>query len=373
MNRTQSLQIINDLTKKIVFITGPRQVGKTYLARDIAAQFGKSLYLNYDSYADRKIIDEQSWLPDTKLIIFDELHKKKDWKNYLKGVFDTRNEDLMILVTGSSRLDAHRSEGDSLLGRYFLHRLLPFSVREIADNNIHYTLDHFLERGGYPEPFLSESTIDADRWRQLYIDGIIQTDVLDFETIHNIKSMRLLLDMLRNRVGSPLSFNNLAQDLQIAPNTVRKYIEIFEALYIVFRVTPFSDNIARSLLKEPKVYFYDNGLVSGDDGAKLENFTAVSLLKHCYYNNDVMGRSMELRYIRTKDGREVDFCITDNGAVNVMIEVKNRDTDISPSLLYFKERYDFPAAQLVRYIRNEHLTKGIEVRDAYKYFLELNL
>ncbi|MCK5783576.1 MAG: ATP-binding protein, partial [Desulfobacterales bacterium] len=300
MKRQQTEYIIKDLKKKMVFITGPRQVGKTWLAKEIAKSFPQSVYLNFDSSEDRQIIKNEAWLEKTDLLILDELHKMKGWKNYLKGVYDTKPDHMMILVTGSARLEAFRQSGDSLAGRFFRHRLLPFSVAEISHINETPDIEKLIDRGGFPEPLLAEKNVDVDRWRNQYMDGLIRTDVLDFENIQDFRAMQLLLELLRSRVGSPVSYKSIAEDIQIAPNTVKKYIQILESLYIIFKVTPFSKKIARSILKEPKIYFFDTGLVKGDEGVKFENLTALSLLKHVYGMHDFKGLPYTLNYLRTK-------------------------------------------------------------------------
>ena len=204
MKRFQKQYIENDLKKKMVFITGPRQVGKTWLARDIGGSFSRCVYLNYDSAGDRDIIKSEAWLPDTELLIFDELHKMKGWKNYLKGVYDTRPEKMKILVTGSARLEAFRQSGDSLAGRFFRHRLLPVTPGEATCVGESIEPSFFLTRGGFPEPLLAADDMDADRWRMQYIDGLIRTDILDFERIHDFRAIRLIFDLLRSRTGSPV-------------------------------------------------------------------------------------------------------------------------------------------------------------------------
>lgn len=359
--------IVEDLKKKLVILVGPRQVGKTWLAKKIMPHYKRPLYLNYDNQKDKTIITNQSWLHSTDLLIFDELHKMPQWKNYMKGVYDTRPESLHILLTESARLGTFRHNGDSLLGPFFIHHLLPFCPSEIKD----MPLDKFLERGGFPEPILAESPIDAKRWRNQYLEGIIRDDILDFENVHNFKTLKTLLEMLRQRVGSPLSFNSVAKDLQVAPNTVKKYIGIFESLFIIFRITPYSKNIARSLLKEPKIYFFDTGLVKGDDGLRFENLAAVSLLKHCYTSKDVIGENHYLHYLRTKDGREVDFCIVDDDRISYIAEAKLQDGQSSKSLHYFKEKYDLKAVQLTAYLRNEYIKDGIEIVNGERFLREL--
>lgn len=373
MNRKQTEPIIKDLKKKIVFIVGPRQVGKTWLAMEIGKHFNKTTYLNYDSFEDRQIIKEESWPQSTELLILDELHKMPGWKNYLKGVFDTKSENLKILVTGSARLDIFRQTGDSLAGRFFTHRLLPFSISEICDEPISKDIERFIQRGGFPEPFLEDVEVDAKRWRNQYIDGLIRTDILDFEKIHDFRTIQMIFELLRRRVGSPISYASISRDVSVSPTTVIKYIQVLEALYIVFRVTPYSKNIARSILKEPKIYFFDNGLVVGDEGIQFENFVALSLLKHIFGKIDYEGENFELKYLHTKDGKEIDFCLVNDNKIVEVIEVKNRDPKISTSLMYFCKKYNLKGIQVVKELKREKTIDNIDIREAYSYLKGLFL
>ena len=371
MEREYKRYILNDLPKKMVFLTGPRQVGKTWLAKDIAASFPLHVYLNYDSAEDREIIRQEAWLDTTKLLILDELHKMPGWKNYLKGVYDTKPGHLMILVTGSARLEAFRQGDDSLAGRFFRHRMLPFSPAELSHVGGSVDQESLLVQGGFPEPFLAQNPVDADRWRMQYIDGLIRTDILDFERIHDFRAMQLLLDLLRSRTGSPISNQSIAEDIQIAPNTVKKYLQVLESLFIIFRVQPFSRNIARSLLKEPKIYFFDTGLVKGDEGAKFENMTALCLLKHVYGLVDFQGRPYALHYMKTKEKKEVDFCIVNDDKPELLIEVKRSDPEPAEALLYFTNKYGIPGVQLVLHLKRERQNKGVEIRRGLDYLESL--
>ncbi|SLM28053.1 conserved hypothetical protein [Desulfamplus magnetovallimortis] len=373
MDRHQKNRIMQDLEKKMVFITGPRQVGKTWLAKEVGKSFAETLYLNYDHSGDRQIIQEEGWLDKTRLLILDELHKMSGWKNYLKGVYDTKPDHMKILVTGSARLEAFRYQGDSLAGRFFRHRLLPFSPAELFHTGEQPDLTKLLIRGGFPEPFLTEQAVDADRWRLQYIDGLIRTDVLDFDKIHDFRALNLVLELLRTRTGSPVSYRSISEDVQISPNTVKKYIGILESLFIVFRVSPFSRNIARSILKEPKIYFFDTGMVRGDEGAKFENMVALCLLKHQYIMEDWYGIPSSLNYLRTKDGKEVDFCLVRENIPETMIEVKLSDSNPSKNIIYFHQRYAIPAVQLVMYLKREHKKQGIEIRRGIDYLKSLKI
>ncbi len=373
MKRIQKEQILKDLEKKIVLLVGPRQAGKTWLAKDIAKSFPNSVYLNYDQIKDQEIMKAQSWLPKTDLLILDELHKMDGWKNYLKGVYDTKPESMRILVTVSARLDIYDQLGDSLAGRYFRNRLLPLSLAELHQLNEPLDIDRLITHGGFPEPYLAQNLTEVNRWRLQYINSLLGTDIFEIDKIYNVKAMQLVFNLLRNRVGSTISYQSLAEDVATSPTTIKKYIEILEALFVVFRVTPYSKNIARSLLKEPKIYFFDTGLVQGDEGAKLENLVAVGLLKDVYGKVDYQAKEYSLHYLRTKDGLEVDFALVNQDEIEQIIEVKNSDDTPSKTLQYFYEKYNYPAIQLVKNLRNEHKKNGIQILNAQKFLSQLYL
>ena len=372
MERLQLPLITKDLRRKMVFLTGPRQVGKTYLAQALLKETPNGVYLNHDNLEDRAIITRMAWLPGTELLVLDELHKMSGWKNYLKGLFDTKPPHLKILVTGSARLDTFRASGDSLAGRYFRHRLNPLSVAELPDST-EATIDALMARGGFPEPFLTETVQDSERWRMQYVDGLIRTDILDFERIHDLRAIELTLELLRRRVGSPISITSLAQDVACSPNTIKKYLAILEALFIVFRVTPWHHNIARSLLKEPKLYFYDTGMVKGGEGARFENLMAVSLLKHVNAIEDYEGKRASLHYLRTKEKKEVDFTVAIEDQPATIIEAKLSESELSPALAYFHGKYRLEATQVVRHLRKERMAGAIPIRRALDFLRELKM
>lgn len=365
-----------DLDKKMVILTGPRQVGKTTLCKDLMADFNRPIYLNWDVTADRNILLRQSWSPRSDLLVFDEIHKMPDWKNFLKGVFDGRSQGQALLVTGSARLETFRQSGESLAGRYFQARLHPLSVRELvefADAKPEDALDRLMERGGMPEPFLEDDPVQADRWRKQYFTDLVREDVLEFSRIQEVRVMRTLVELLRVRVGSPLSIASIARDLQVAPTTVARYIEILEALFIIFLVRPFHKNVARAILKEPKVYFYDTGYLPIDNGTRWENSCASMLLKHVQYQNDMLGKEISLHYLRTKDGAEVDFVICENGDPVQLVECKYADNCIASSLIKFAKMFHVAQTiQLVRELRQEEYRNSVSVMRGTNWLAELS-
>jgi predicted AAA+ superfamily ATPase len=316
------------------------------------------------------MIKKEGWPDTTDLLILDEIHKMPEWKNFVKGVFDTKPETLHMIVTGSARLETFRQTGDSMAGRFFRHRLYPLSYKELPEKEPG-SIEKLIERGGFPEPFCARDPVDVERWRNQYVDGLIRTDVLDFERVHDLRIIQTVLELLRRRVGSPVSFNSIAEDVQVSPTTVKRYIEIMEALFIVFRITPYSRNIARSLLKEPKIYFFDTGMVIGDDGAKFENMIAVSLLKHVCGMTDYLGKQMDLMYIRTKDGEEVDFCIVEKDMPVRIVEVKAGGKDFGTSLKKIHNHYGFSAVAVIKDLKREFKEDGIPVMPAASFCNEL--
>ena len=337
--------VIKDLKKKMVFIGGPRQCGKTTLAQELQGDYQNSVYFNWDDDRQRKKILERQWSKDHSLIILDELHKFKRWKAWLKGVYDTEKSDHPFLVTGSARLDVYRRGGDSLLGRYHYWRLHPFTLSELpVEMKAEEAFERLLKLGGFPEPFLQGDEREARRWRRERLERITRDDIRDLENIRDIRTLELLIDLLRTRVGGPIVIKNLAEDLQVSPQTVKHWLEVLERMYYIFLVYPFSTNLPRAILKPPKVYFYDNADVDGDLGAKFENLVATHLLKTLHFLEDRDGYRYHLRYLRDKEGREIDFVLLREKKICEIIEVKWRDEHISPSLGYYQEKLNAPIA-----------------------------
>ncbi|MCF8128801.1 MAG: ATP-binding protein [Deltaproteobacteria bacterium] len=363
--------ILGDLRKKMVFVGGPRQVGKTTLAKALLSKhFPEGRYLNWDYDEDRQDILRKKWSRDNSLLVLDELHKFPKWKRWIKGIYDVSHEIHSFLVTGSARLDIYRQGGDSLMGRYHYWRLHPFTLDEIPEGfSAREAFRRLMILGGFPEPFLDGDERSARRWRRQRFDRVLREDIRDLESIRNIGVLGLFLDLLRHRVGGLITLSNLAGDIEISPKTAKSWLQVLERMYLVFAVTPYTRSLPRAVLKPPKVYFFDNGDVIGDEGPRFENLVASSLLKRLHFLEDRDGYHYELRYIRDKEGREVDFAIIKEGELEELIEVKYSDETISRSFSYYAERLNPPrATQIVANIKRPYDKGRLKVTDPISYF-----
>lgn len=323
-----------DLARKMVFVAGPRQVGKTTLALSLPR--ARQGYLNWDVAAHRDRI-LRGELPVAKLWIFDEIHKYRRWRNYLKGVFDGRARGQKILVSGSGRLDLYRFGGDSLQGRYHLLRLHPFSVAELGIRSAR-DLHGLLRLGGFPEPYLSGSETEARRWSREYRTLLVREEIATLERIQDLGHLELLMLRLPELVGSPLSVNALREDLQVSHKAVESWLRALERLYAVFRVSALGAPRIRAVKKAQKHYHLDWSVVP-QDAARFENLVACHLLKWVHFRQDTEGRDLELRYFRDIEGREVDFVVTDSNRPRLIVECKWSDAQPDRSLRYLKARF----------------------------------
>lgn len=338
-------KVLEDLTAKMVFIGGPRQVGKTTLSLQFFEknQSEKNIaYLNWDRLSDRSLILKDQ-LPLTEaLLIFDEIHKYRNWRGLLKGLYDKHKQDICFIVTGSARLDHFRKGGDSLMGRYHYYRLHPLSLMEIDSNPSREDLRNLLAFGGFPEPFFKKSETFLRRWQKERIQKVVYEDLRDLETVKEISLIELLVETLPSRVGSPLSLQNLAEDLQVSQPTVARWIAILDNLYLTFRISPYGAPKIRAVKKEQKIYFWD-WTQNENTGARFENLLASQLLKYCHYREDTEGHKMELRFLRDTDRREVDFVVLQNKMPLFAVECKTGEGALSKHIKYFVERTQIPA------------------------------
>ena len=341
--RYLSKMVEDDLQSKIVFIGGPRQVGKTTLALSFLANGSKShpAYLNWDIKRHRLLLQQHEIPAGQTLIILDEIHKYKKWRQLLKGLFDEYSPECRFLVTGSARLDYYRKGGDSLLGRYFHYRLHPFSFNEIDSFGGASLASHLMQVGGFPEPYTKSTRTFWARWSRARIEQILSEDLRDLEQVKEVSLLELLVENLPERITSPLSLSAIAKLLEVSPDSVSRWIQIFERLYLCFRVAPYGDQRIKAVKKEQKLYFWD-WAYAPDGGARFENMVACHLLKYCHFTEDTEGCKMELRYIRDINGREVDFVVLRDKKPIFAVECKLSERALSPAIEYFRTRTMVP-------------------------------
>lgn len=325
------------LESRMVFLGGPRQVGKTTLALSYLHPSSENnpAYLNWDIVGSKKLIRDGT-LPASPLIILDEIHKYKLWRNLVKGFYDGNKSVQKYIITGSARLDYYRKGGDSLLGRYRYLRLHPFSAGELGLQTS-TDLQRLLDFGGFPEPFLKASKKNHQLWCRERLYRIVNDDITNLENLKDYSRLEVLAELVAARVGSLFSMKSLEEDLQVSQKTVAHWLEILERVYYVFRVHPYGPPKLKAIKKAPKVYLWDWSEVS-ETGARFENLVASQLLKFCHFLEDSAGEKMELRFLKDPDHREVDFVILKNKKALFAVECKTGEREVSKSIRYFKPR-----------------------------------
>ena len=388
INRPMYINLWQELSKEkqMIFLSGPRQVGKTTLAKEIAKGFKNNIYFNWDILGHKKLlIKEPAFFENINrqdesmpLVILDEIHKYKRWKNYLKGIYDQFSEDYKFLVSGSGRLDLYQKGGDSLAGRYFQFHLFPFTIAELSGKRRNF--DEFVKNpisgfdindkertqeiwqtllniGGFPEPFTKGRKTFFTKWAKNYITQIVREDIRSIHDIKNIDNIEILFTLLPSRIGSPLSMNNIAEELQVAFGSVKEWLRLFEVFYLIFRISPWTKRISRSILKEKKLYLFNYPEIE-EEGCRFENMAALELLRTVYNWNEYGYGRFTLHYIRNKEKEEVDFLIANNNNPILLLETKFSEDAPAKSLINFQNILNVPAIQLVnkegvfKYIKN---------------------
>jgi predicted AAA+ superfamily ATPase len=359
----------------MVFIGGPRQVGKTTLALTLLgddADETHPAYLNWDHPSVPPRLRSAELPAGEPLILLDEIHKYARWRNLLKGIYDTEKARRRIVVTGSARLDYYRKGGDSLAGRYRYFRLHPFSLREFSRSPTPADVDVLLRFGGFPEPLFARDEAEHRIWARDRLSRVVREDLRDLERVREITLVEHLVDLLPSRVGSPLSIKGLREDLEVDHKTVERWLQILENLYVCFRLLPYGAPRIRAVKKERKLYLWDWSGVE-DDGPRFENLVASQLLKYCHFVEDTEGHAMELRYLRDTDGREVDFVVLRNRKPLFAVECKFGEKAVSPALRYVAERTPIPRLFQVHRGISTFATGRITVLPFVRWCEELDL
>jgi len=360
--------------KSMIFLAGPRQAGKTTLAKIIAESCTNKLYFNWDISQDRmRFLEAPSFFEQVErhddsvpLIIFDEIHKYRDWKNYLKDAYDAFQGKYSFLVSGSGRLDLYQKGSDSLAGRYFLFHLWPFTLAELGSANAafdafcrdplqlnmerHSELRQLWSRlsqlSGFPEPYLSGKETTYRRWSHTYAQQLIREDIRDMTDIKSIRDMETLYMLLPTKIGSPLSAPSLARDLKVSYNSVQNWLSAFERLFLLFSIYPWTTKIARAIQKERKVYLWDSPRIQ-DEAARFENMVALELYRAVIAWNDMGYGTFSLHFIKNKEQQEVDFLVARDRSPFILVEAKLSDDQPTAALRKFQADLNVPAVQLI--------------------------
>ena len=402
--RTPYIKIWQDLAidKSMIFLVGPRQAGKTTLAQIISGSFTNNLYCNWDiaehraNFIQNPVFFEALERHDssTPLVVLDEIHKYRDWKNYLKGVYDQFHDKYRFLVSGSGRLDLYQKGGDSLAGRYFLFHLWPFTISELGKKNreiglflsdpLQITMENInelkeiwsalAELSGFPEPYLAGRKTTYRRWSNIYSQQLIREDIRDLTGVKSVVDMETLYFLLPSKVGSPISISSLAHDLKVSYNSVRSWLSVFERFFLTFSIGPWTRRIARAIQKERKVYLWDSPRIK-EPAARFENMVALELFRAVTAWNDTGHGTFSLHFIKNKERQEVDFVIANEGEPLFLVEAKLSDTGPSPALKKFQGVLKKPAIQLVEdskgYYMIPHGDQYILVAPAYQWLSSL--
>lgn len=388
--------------KSMIFLAGPRQAGKTTLSKMIARSYPNSLYFNWDIADHRmRFMENLRFFEGVErkdasqpLIILDEIHKYKDWKNYLKGVYDQFHEDYRFLISGSGRLDIYQKGGDSLAGRYFLFHLWPVTLAELGQKNIqmedflrnplHLTMErsselkdlwlHLSTLSGFPEPFASGKETTYRRWSNTYSSQLIREDIRDLVDIKSVQELETLHLLLPSKIGSPLSIPSLSSDLKVSYNSVQSWLSILERFFLTFNITTWTAKISRAIQKERKVYLWDSPRIK-NEAARFENMVAIELWRAVTLWSDLGHGTFSLHFIRNKEKQEVDFLIAADNEPFLLVETKLTDTQPSRALTAFQRKLNVPAVQLIgsgegyRIVTNDN--NKILIAPAYQWLAQL--
>ncbi len=381
--------------EKMLFISGPRQSGKTTFAKSILENYSQGKYFSWDIIEDQKKLIKNPYFFQSEnrntmkkfLVIFDEIHKYHNWKNYLKGAYDGYSNEFMFIVTGSGRLDLFKKGGDSLLGRYFAVNLFPFSYGEIRQNfpgfnrfvenlnsidlnsNYREIYEQLYRFSGFPEPFVKNSESFYNIWANERKKLLIREDIRNLYALREISNMEILSNILPEKIGSPLSINSLREDVKVSYNSIKEWILILEQFYYFFKINPFSKSISRALKKEPKIYLYDWVEIT-NESKRFENIVAFHLYKAVNMWKYTGQGNFDLFYIRDKEKREVDFLITKDNQPLFLIEAKFNDDELSKNLVIFQNKLKIPVS--IQIVHKKGVCKKIKNNGFIQWILSVD-
>lgn len=363
-----------DLKDRMVFVGGPRHVGKTTLALSFLSEPSEKhpAYLNWDNTKTRATLLKGELPPNEKCLVLDEIHKFSRWRNLVKGFYDTWKSQRSFLITGSARLDYYSRGGDSLQGRYHYYRLHPFSLLELHRIPSADDVEGLLQFGGFPEPCLRGEERFWRRWQRERTRRVIYEDIRDLENVKEISLLELLAAELPHRVGAPLSVKNLQEVFQVSHAAVDRWLNIFERMYYCFRIPPFGPPQVRAVKKERKLYLWDWSLIP-DPGSRFENFIACQLLKYCHFREDTEGYRLDLCFLRDVDRREVDFVVLEDSRPIFAVECKTGERAVNPAIYYFQERTPIPCYYQVHLGAKDFEKDGIRVLPVQAFCRELRM
>lgn len=348
-------------------LIGPRQCGKSTLAKQLLSKQENTLYLDLERPSDLQKLDDAEWFLSTqseKLICLDEIQRKPDLFPLLRSLIDDSRRAGMYLILGSASRELLRQSSETLAGRISYKRLTPFLWDEVAR---HSTLENYLLRGGFPPSSLSYDDRDSYEWRLDFIRTFLERDLLQFAGF-TPQTMRRLWQMLAHSNGQTVNYSALAGSLGASHTTIRNYIDLLESTFMLIQLKPYGGNTKKRLVKSPKIYLSDTGMTTAL--LNLRNFEQAaghpvfgSLWETVILSN-LYGYFPDLDYsfYRSSHGAEIDLIVSD-GNIRAAIECKasvspklstgtyHAIEDIKPEILFVAAPVDFGYS----------MKKGIEV------------
>ena len=342
---------INNMAKvfPVVAVTGPRQSGKTTLVK---ATFPDYAYVNLENLDDRSsaVEDPRLFLKyhGRQGVIIDEAQKVPELFSYLQQIADETEKMGNYIITGSQNFLLMEKVSQSLAGRVSINNLLPFSINEFSEETIlNKDLDLILYTGMYPAIY--DRKILPENYYPSYLQTYLERDVRSLKNIANLNLFQRFLQLCAGRTGQLLNLSNIGNELGIDGKTVRSWLSILEASFIIFLLPPYFNNFKKRIIKHPKLYFYDTGLVCSLLGLKSSEQLVNHYLRGALFENFVIGEYLKMKrhqglnpniyFWQDNSGNEVDMLIDDGGSLSA-VEIKSGATinqDFFRNLIKFQK------------------------------------